>query len=139
MRPDHPLVAPLVRHAAHPVAVEHVLGLAAALGAGGDCGLEHGVDVVDVEQSVELPHRMVGRTRIRQHQHGVADAHLGVADPSARRRHPESLLRAERLLEELDELGCTVDDVVRRVRTVPLWNGLDRHVVSSRGSPAGPF
>src|SRR5262249_30935858 len=114
-----------------PIAVELVLDRPQLLRARLQSALEGAVDVLDVDQ-----HRHRGapdglrpadvhvRVLVRDHDHGVADLELRVADPSVGRGHAHALLRAEDRAVELDRLAGAVDVEIRRHTGVTVRNGL---------------
>src|SRR5438132_13985172 len=71
--------------------------------------------------------RVEVRMNVGEHDDGVADPYLGMADLPSRRLVPEQLDGAERLRVEVERALGAVDDQVGRDAVVPLGNLLRRH------------
>src|SRR5436190_4950970 len=132
VRGDVPDVAERILERAGAIAVELVLHRPDDLRAGGARARNSGVDVLHVH--VDRHRRSAARLRaeeihrgefIREHDARTADPDLGVADRPARAGHAHDLLRAERLLVELDRVRGAADAEVRRDRVIAGWNRLD--------------
>ena len=80
--------------------------------AGSECAFVRGVDVVDVDVNAELE-ALELRTGIAHLDDRVADLQFRVHDRSIRPGKSCMFCCAERRLEEVDELGRTLDDEVR--------------------------
>ena len=74
------------------------------------------------------------RRFVAQHDDRVADLDLRVRDAAVRPGHAESLLRAERLLVELDRLGGLATHEVRRHGVVPGGIGATFFFAAGRGT-----
>jgi hypothetical protein len=113
-----------------PVAVELIHDRLALLGPRGQGPPEEGVDILHIEMNAHgrttqgvgrLP--TVLRKLVRQHDHGIAQNDLRMAEASVRQRQRVALDGSERPLVELQGLGPILDGEVRRHRAVPLGDG----------------
>src|SRR6266481_1975581 len=111
------------------VAVELVLQRAQLLAARRQRAFPDLVHVLAVDHQMHRRRSLGGtgsvlRRLVGEHEDRVSDAHLGMADPSTRRRHPEQLLGAERPLVEVERFRRAVDDQVGRKGVISIGNRL---------------
>jgi hypothetical protein len=118
-RLDPPDVALRVPHAPHTIAEEKVRHLGHRHGPGLERPPVDGIAVLDVQaekaRRVRLP-----LSRVERHHYRVADPELGVPDGAILVGNAGDLLRAERLLDEVEEPGRVPRDDSRRDRVIAL-------------------
>ena len=127
MSADRPLMTEWVFHLAIAVAPEHVVEWHRDSRARGNCLLEDGVRVLNIE--MDRYRRALERFRAEgapfwhllvQHHDGIADAHAGVHQFPIRPRHSGELGGPERLLLEFDRRGRVGTDKMRCDRMHPV-------------------
>src|ERR1035438_9802464 len=119
-----PVVAAHVPDAAAAVAVELVLRLRERRPAGGHRAGVDGVDILHVEMQGGW-HGLQLIARLANHDYGIADPHLGMADAAVGHGHTEYFLRVERRFHEVDQFAGALHYKVRRDGVIPLWDCFD--------------
>ena len=110
MRSNVPGIAPAIAQRRFSIAIELIGRAHQRRGAGTNGALIHRIDVVEVQVQSAGP-RLDLFCRVSQLEPGIADCHFGMHDLSAFRSHEaRALFRAESALQELDEVGRSIDD-----------------------------
>src|SRR5438552_6356369 len=124
---------------ARSIAIKLILHFLQHSASGLDESSRDRIDVVDIQHHAHRSPAARLRTEIPsfgmligEHDHGITDHDLGMAEPTVSHWHAEFLSRAENLLVELDRIRRTLDDEIRSHRVVAVRNWF--HIASHKSS-----